>query len=147
MYSYEMNFVYHEHGEKKEALVKLRLCPECGLKLNYKKLKEREKEIRKQAKASNKARRRHQKKQKKGKDTKVKREKKSESDGGSNSSSSSPSSSSSSDAEESPVSSSAVHSSSVLTLLALLGHQYKCRHLTHAELTDCSREARAIRRV
>ena len=28
--SYEMNFVYKEHGEKKEALVKLRLCPECG---------------------------------------------------------------------------------------------------------------------
>jgi hypothetical protein len=28
--SYEMNFVYTEHGEKKEALVKLRLCPECG---------------------------------------------------------------------------------------------------------------------
>ncbi len=28
--SYEMNFVYKEHGERKEALVKLRLCPECG---------------------------------------------------------------------------------------------------------------------
>ena len=28
--SYEMNFVYTEHDEKKEALVKLRLCPECG---------------------------------------------------------------------------------------------------------------------
>ena len=48
--SYEMNFVYKEDGAKKEALVKLRLCPECGVKLNYRKLKEREKEIRKEAK-------------------------------------------------------------------------------------------------
>jgi len=29
-----MNFAYKEHGEKKEALVKLRLCPECGLPLS-----------------------------------------------------------------------------------------------------------------
>ncbi|XP_011301313.1 protein FRA10AC1 homolog [Fopius arisanus] len=34
--SWEVNFGYEEHGEKKNALVKLRLCPECSEKLNYK---------------------------------------------------------------------------------------------------------------
>ncbi|CAK9808116.1 Protein FRA10AC1 homolog [Anthophora quadrimaculata] len=33
--SWEVNFGYIEHGEKKNALVKLRLCPECSIKLNY----------------------------------------------------------------------------------------------------------------
>ncbi|KAL0102698.1 hypothetical protein PUN28_018187 [Cardiocondyla obscurior] len=33
--SWELNFGYTEHGEKKNALVKLRLCPECSVKLNY----------------------------------------------------------------------------------------------------------------
>ncbi|KAL2746519.1 protein FRA10AC1 [Vespula maculifrons] len=33
--SWEVNFGYVEHGEKKNALVKLRLCPECSMKLNY----------------------------------------------------------------------------------------------------------------
>ncbi|XP_071570355.1 protein FRA10AC1 homolog [Temnothorax nylanderi] len=33
--SWELNFGYVEHGEKKNALVKLRLCPECSVKLNY----------------------------------------------------------------------------------------------------------------
>ncbi|XP_047344740.1 protein FRA10AC1 [Vespa velutina] len=33
--SWEVNFGYVEHGEKKNALVKLRLCPECSVKLNY----------------------------------------------------------------------------------------------------------------
>ncbi|EZA59641.1 protein FRA10AC1 isoform X2 [Ooceraea biroi] len=33
--SWEINFGYEEHGEKKNALVKLRLCPECSVKLNY----------------------------------------------------------------------------------------------------------------
>ncbi|KZC05991.1 PREDICTED: protein FRA10AC1 [Dufourea novaeangliae] len=33
--SWEVNFGYVEHGEKKNALVKLRLCPECSIKLNY----------------------------------------------------------------------------------------------------------------
>lgn len=30
-----MNFGYEEHGERKNALVKLRLCPECSAKLNH----------------------------------------------------------------------------------------------------------------
>ncbi|XP_071446324.1 protein FRA10AC1 [Hetaerina americana] len=33
--SWEVNFAYHEGGEKKNALVKLRLCPACSHKLNY----------------------------------------------------------------------------------------------------------------
>ncbi|XP_067833156.1 protein FRA10AC1 [Heptranchias perlo] len=33
--SWEVNFGYNEHGEKRNALVKLRLCPECSYKLNY----------------------------------------------------------------------------------------------------------------
>lgn len=30
-----MNFAYVEDGERKNALVKLRLCPECSGKLNF----------------------------------------------------------------------------------------------------------------
>ncbi|XP_050067696.1 protein FRA10AC1 [Anopheles maculipalpis] len=33
--SWEVNFGYLEHGQKKNALVKLRLCPKCSDKLNY----------------------------------------------------------------------------------------------------------------
>nr|XP_015201888.1 PREDICTED: protein FRA10AC1 [Lepisosteus oculatus] len=33
--SWEVNFAYVEHGEKRNALVKLRLCPECSYRLNY----------------------------------------------------------------------------------------------------------------
>ncbi|XP_012259837.2 protein FRA10AC1 isoform X2 [Athalia rosae] len=33
--TWEVNFGYVEHGEKKNALVKLRLCPPCSLKLNH----------------------------------------------------------------------------------------------------------------
>jgi hypothetical protein len=38
--SYEVNFAYEECGEQKNALVKLRVCPECGVKLNFKRDKE-----------------------------------------------------------------------------------------------------------
>ncbi|KAG1667048.1 hypothetical protein FOA52_000409 [Chlamydomonas sp. UWO 241] len=34
--SYEVNFAYAEAGENKQALVKLRVCPSCAYKLNYK---------------------------------------------------------------------------------------------------------------
>ncbi|KAI7904954.1 folate-sensitive fragile site protein Fra10Ac1-domain-containing protein [Cokeromyces recurvatus] len=34
--SWEVNFGYIEEGEKKNELVKVRLCPECSDKLNYK---------------------------------------------------------------------------------------------------------------
>ncbi|CAG8466551.1 5500_t:CDS:2 [Ambispora leptoticha] len=33
--SWEVNFAYMEDGEKKNALVKIRLCPKCSEKLNY----------------------------------------------------------------------------------------------------------------
>ncbi|CAH3035168.1 unnamed protein product [Porites lobata] len=33
--SWEVNFGYMEHGEKKNTLIKLRLCPDCSYKLNY----------------------------------------------------------------------------------------------------------------
>ncbi|XP_016412900.1 protein FRA10AC1-like [Sinocyclocheilus rhinocerous] len=33
--SWEVNFAYVEQGEKRNALVKLRLCPECSFKLNH----------------------------------------------------------------------------------------------------------------
>ncbi|XP_046371547.1 protein FRA10AC1 homolog [Haliotis rufescens] len=42
MRSWEVNFGYMEHGEKKNALVKLRLCPDCSYKLNY---RHRKKEV------------------------------------------------------------------------------------------------------
>lgn len=54
--SWEVNFAYVEQGVKKNALVKLRLCPGCSLKLNYhhkRKLWKREKE-RKSKKAKTK---------------------------------------------------------------------------------------------
>lgn len=35
--SWEVNFAYVEDGVKKNALVKLRLCPDCSLRLNYRK--------------------------------------------------------------------------------------------------------------
>eukprot|EP00471_Norrisiella_sphaerica_P000294 CAMPEP_0184485224 /NCGR_PEP_ID=MMETSP0113_2-20130426/6866_1 /TAXON_ID=91329 /ORGANISM="Norrisiella sphaerica, Strain BC52" /LENGTH=270 /DNA_ID=CAMNT_0026866587 /DNA_START=178 /DNA_END=990 /DNA_ORIENTATION=+ len=41
--SYEVNFAYEEQGEQRQALVKLRVCPECAYKLNYKKIKKLEK--------------------------------------------------------------------------------------------------------
>ncbi|KAG2197323.1 hypothetical protein INT47_012753 [Mucor saturninus] len=34
--SWEVNFAYREDGEKKNELVKVRLCPDCSDKLNYK---------------------------------------------------------------------------------------------------------------
>ncbi|KAJ8983919.1 hypothetical protein NQ317_006723 [Molorchus minor] len=33
--TWEVNFAYVEHDEKKNALVKIRLCPDCSQKLNY----------------------------------------------------------------------------------------------------------------
>jgi hypothetical protein len=33
--SFEVNFVYREAGQTKQALVKVRVCPDCAYKLNY----------------------------------------------------------------------------------------------------------------
>ena len=38
--SYEVNFAYEEAGQRKQALVKLRVCPQCAFKLNYRKEKQ-----------------------------------------------------------------------------------------------------------
>merc|ERR1712168_59453 len=33
--TWEVNFAYQEENERKNALVKVRLCPECSYRLNY----------------------------------------------------------------------------------------------------------------
>ncbi|VDH88916.1 protein FRA10AC1 [Mytilus galloprovincialis] len=56
--SWEVNFGYMEHGEKKNALVKLRLCPDCSYKLNY---HHRKKEILPKSKRKDKSQHKKQK--------------------------------------------------------------------------------------
>lgn len=34
---FEMNFSYVEEGQKRNALVKVSVCPQCAIKLNYRK--------------------------------------------------------------------------------------------------------------
>eukprot|EP01029_Cantina_marsupialis_P029018 TRINITY_DN778398_c0_g1_i1.p1 TRINITY_DN778398_c0_g1~~TRINITY_DN778398_c0_g1_i1.p1 ORF type:complete len:271 (-),score=76.13 TRINITY_DN778398_c0_g1_i1:576-1388(-) len=41
---YELLFNYVEHGENKSTMVKVRVCPFCAPKLNYKRMKEKERE-------------------------------------------------------------------------------------------------------
>lgn len=75
--SWEVNFAYVERGEKRNALVKLRLCPECSFKLNYHhkrkevtvKKRRRSKEnvdksLSKTSKSSRKPKRKHKKRRK-----------------------------------------------------------------------------------
>ncbi|XP_013193558.1 protein FRA10AC1 homolog isoform X2 [Amyelois transitella] len=45
--SWEVNFAYVEDNERKNALVKLRLCPECSDKLNYRSKKREIKRLKK----------------------------------------------------------------------------------------------------
>uniref|UniRef100_A0AC34FZ89 Protein FRA10AC1 n=2 Tax=Panagrolaimus sp. ES5 TaxID=591445 RepID=A0AC34FZ89_9BILA len=64
--SWEVNFTYKEHGEKKNALVKLRLCPACSAKLNYHSMKKRvSKEKRESRKRHKKTKEKSKKKSKK----------------------------------------------------------------------------------
>ena len=49
--TWEVNFAYMEETEKKNALVKVRLCPECSIKLNY---HHKKKEVRKKSKKKHK---------------------------------------------------------------------------------------------
>lgn len=56
--SFELNFAYSENGERKNALVKLRVCPECAVKLNYKQIKKAKREMKKQEKREKKRRKR-----------------------------------------------------------------------------------------
>lgn len=60
--SYEVNFGYVEAGEKKNALVKIRLCDECAKKMNYKADKKKEK---KRLKEEKKKRKREEKEKRK----------------------------------------------------------------------------------
>ena len=48
--SFEVDFNYREVGEKKQALVKLRVCPECGRRLNYRHQRKKAKRRRAQEK-------------------------------------------------------------------------------------------------
>jgi len=61
--TWEVNFGYIEHGEKKNALVKCRLCFECSYKLNYhhkkKELTKKKKRRQKERKKRKKKKRRH----------------------------------------------------------------------------------------
>ncbi|CAO3661445.1 hypothetical protein G6F70_001149 [Rhizopus microsporus] len=54
--SWEVNFGYIEDGEKKNELVKVRLCPECSDKLNYKTKKRAAKRKEKKQKRRRKSR-------------------------------------------------------------------------------------------
>jgi len=81
--TWEVNFAYDERGQRKNALVKLRLCPDCSYKLNY---HHKRKEVtRKKSKRSRKSS--SSGKKKKGK--RSKRDKKDRDDSSENSSSSS----------------------------------------------------------
>lgn len=59
--TWEVNFVYIEHGEKKNTLIKLRLCPDCSYRLNYHK---KHKEIKRKEKNDRKKKKRKKKKKK-----------------------------------------------------------------------------------
>ncbi|CAG9770793.1 unnamed protein product [Ceutorhynchus assimilis] len=52
--SWEVNFAYLEQGQKKNALVKIRLCPSCSKKLNYHSKKREVKRLQKKAKYKDK---------------------------------------------------------------------------------------------
>ncbi|KAI6239007.1 hypothetical protein M3Y99_00632400 [Aphelenchoides fujianensis] len=61
--TWEVNFSYVEHGEHKNALVKLRLCKECSLKLNFHSQKRRiKKEVKRET--AERKHKRHKKKKK-----------------------------------------------------------------------------------
>ncbi|KAJ3268209.1 hypothetical protein HK104_005436 [Borealophlyctis nickersoniae] len=64
--SWEVNFAYMEAGEKKNALVKLRLCEECSVKLNYRKIKEMRKKRRREEREERRRKKRRSKRRKEG---------------------------------------------------------------------------------
>lgn len=72
LHSWEVNFAYKEDNQKKNALVKLKLCPKCSYKLNYKKIKQIKKEEREE--------RKRKKKQKNKKHERSKKRKRNDSD-------------------------------------------------------------------
>ena len=56
--SYEVDFKYREAGEKKQALVKLRVCPDCAGRLNHRHARRKAKRQAKEEKREAKRRRR-----------------------------------------------------------------------------------------
>ena len=60
--TWEVNFAYVEEGEKKNALVKVRLCPDCSYKLNY---HHKKKEVTKNKSSSKKKKHKKHKKKRK----------------------------------------------------------------------------------
>ncbi|KAL4419431.1 hypothetical protein ABPG77_006358 [Micractinium sp. CCAP 211/92] len=98
--SFEVPFAYQEAGERKQALVKLRLCPTHAYQLNYRKQREAErahKERRKQREERRRKREREGKKRRRRSDGKTDSSKERKRSRGRRSSSSDGSSSSSSD--------------------------------------------------
>ena len=98
--SFEVNFAYDEGGARKNALVKLRLCPGCAAKLNYRREQRRaaddarERERRSERKHERKRKRKHRRegeaedgRPKKSKEKKKKRRKRDSDDDGSSRSS------------------------------------------------------------
>lgn len=69
--TWEVNFGYIEEEEKKNALVKLRLCSECSYKLNYHHKHKRIKQKKLKKKKSKKYKKENKKKKSKKKDRKV----------------------------------------------------------------------------
>ena len=70
--TWEVNFAYKEDGEKKNALVKLRLCPDCSYKLNY---HHKRKEVTKKKKRRKSEKKRKRKSGTEGSDKRSKRHK------------------------------------------------------------------------
>lgn len=64
LHSFEVNFGYLEAGEKKQALVKLRVCPKHGTQLNYRKEKEMQRRQREEAREHRRKRMRQEKRRK-----------------------------------------------------------------------------------
>lgn len=60
--TWEVNFVYIEHNEKKNTLIKLRLCPDCSYMLNYHK---KHKQVKKELKMKKQKRKKKKKEKKK----------------------------------------------------------------------------------
>ena len=88
--SFELNFGYEEAGQIKQALVKLRLCPECARMLHYQKLQQMEraeKEARRQVKREKRESKREKKSKRSSSSHKHKRKRRHDSDSSSDSSS------------------------------------------------------------
>ena len=73
--SWEVNFKYVEHSEKKQALVKVRLCKDCSVKLNYhhKRKPWKRNESSKAGESSSSSEKKHERKKKTKKDKKKKK--------------------------------------------------------------------------